>query len=84
MPYHRPCCNTIYHLAWVLQIIVATVYAEQKPLPDRFSSGRTPFDDGFGSFATRTLEDWNVPGLSIAVIDDDQVFAEARPHDAPI
>ncbi|KAH7247534.1 beta-lactamase/transpeptidase-like protein [Fusarium redolens] len=43
---------------------------------DRSSVGKTPLTEDFASFVTEILDKWKVPGLSIAVIDGDQVFAE--------
>jgi CubicO group peptidase (beta-lactamase class C family) len=40
------------------------------------ANDRNPLTEDFRNFATETLDNWKVPGLSIAVIDDDQVFAE--------
>ncbi|RGP78637.1 penicillin-binding [Fusarium longipes] len=37
---------------------------------------RSPFTKEFDNFVTETLDDWKVPGLSIAVIDRNQVFAK--------
>ncbi|EXK80438.1 hypothetical protein FOQG_15073 [Fusarium oxysporum f. sp. raphani 54005] len=37
---------------------------------------RNPLTEEFGDFAAETLDNWKVPGLSIAVIDGDQVFAD--------
>ncbi|KPM42846.1 hypothetical protein AK830_g3696 [Neonectria ditissima] len=39
--------------------------------------------DEFDKFARETLEDWKVPGISIAVIDGEDVFAKVRPPLAP-
>ena len=35
-----------------------------------------PFDDKFSAYINETLESWNVPGLSIAVIDGDEVYSK--------
>ena len=35
-----------------------------------------PFTDEFAEFARETLKEWKVPGVSIAVIDGEEVFAE--------
>lgn len=37
---------------------------------------KNPFNEEFAKFATETMEEWKVPGISIAVIDDQDVFAE--------
>lgn len=65
-------------LALVQLGVAGTVFAQQKPLSDGHLPGRNPFDDKFGAFVKDTLDEWHVPGLSIAVIDHDQVFAEVN------
>lgn len=35
-----------------------------------------PLNDEFAKYVKETLEEWKVPGLSIAVIDGDEIFAE--------
>ncbi|KND87177.1 D-aminopeptidase [Tolypocladium ophioglossoides CBS 100239] len=47
----------------------------QKPIVDSFTK-KNPFDDAFAKFANMTLDKWKVPGLSIAVIDDEDIYAE--------
>jgi CubicO group peptidase (beta-lactamase class C family) len=37
---------------------------------------RNPLTKEFDNFATETLDSWKVPGLSIAVIDGNEVFAK--------
>ncbi|CAI6098117.1 unnamed protein product [Clonostachys chloroleuca] len=50
---------------------------EQKPSDEQSSAKSTnPFNDEFAQFAKETLEQWKVPGVSLAVIDGDQVYAE--------
>ncbi|EFZ01955.1 beta-lactamase superfamily protein [Metarhizium robertsii] len=69
-------CRFACMLALVQLGVAGTVFAQQKPLSDGHLPGRNPFDDKFGAFVKDTLDEWHVPGLSIAVIDHDQVFAE--------
>ncbi|KAL7622529.1 hypothetical protein AAE478_008036 [Parahypoxylon ruwenzoriense] len=38
--------------------------------------GNSPFDDGFGTFAREALERWHVPGVAVAVVDGDEMWAE--------
>ncbi|KAK7178458.1 penicillin-binding [Paraphaeosphaeria sporulosa] len=40
-------------------------------------ASRSPLDEEFAAFAHETLKEWKVPGVSIAVIDGDDIFAEA-------
>lgn len=37
---------------------------------------QTPLDETFDAFARELLEEWHVPGMSVAVIDGDQIFAK--------
>jgi CubicO group peptidase (beta-lactamase class C family) len=60
-------------------ICATTTAAEsQKHLgpDDKTATSANPFTDEFASFAKETLEDWKVPGVAIAVIDDDDIYAE--------
>lgn len=74
--------DSLYRFACMLALVqlgvAGTVFAQQKPLSDGHLPGRNPFDDKFGAFVKDTLNEWHVPGLSIAVIDHDQVFAEVN------
>ncbi|KAJ0131992.1 hypothetical protein HZ326_24928, partial [Fusarium oxysporum f. sp. albedinis] len=63
--------NLITSLAIGFTLMDATAQAN-----DRSSVGKTPLTEDFASFVTEILDKWKVPGLSIAVIDGDQVFAE--------
>ncbi|KAI9151671.1 D-aminopeptidase [Paramyrothecium foliicola] len=50
-----------------------------KPSPDEGNqpkAGGNPLTDEFGQFVKGLLEEWKVPGLSIAVIDGDQVYTD--------
>ncbi|KHN93895.1 Beta-lactamase/transpeptidase-like protein [Metarhizium album ARSEF 1941] len=72
--------NRVYCFMFSLTLVqlgaVGAVIAQQKPLSGGPSPGRDPFDDKFAGLVDDTLNEWRVPGLSIAVIDNDQVFAE--------
>ena len=37
---------------------------------------KNPFNGEFAKFAEETIKGWKVPGLSIAVVDDQDIFAE--------
>ena len=37
---------------------------------------QSPFNQHFGLLVNETLHSWNVPGISIAVVDGDEIFAE--------
>jgi hypothetical protein len=44
--------------------------------------GKNPLTEEFGTFVKETLEKWKVPGISLAVIDGEDVYAEvAGPND---
>ena len=49
---------------------------EQEPLQ---STAAGPLDAKFASLVNETLHSWHVPGLAIAVIDGDNVWAKVRP-----
>lgn len=52
--------------------------ASPKVVPTR-DNAQTPLDETFDALAKRLLEEWHVPGMSVAVIDGDQTFAKACP-----
>lgn len=35
-----------------------------------------PFTPEFAEFAAETMEEWKLPGISIAVVDGDDVFSQ--------
>lgn len=55
-----------------LQFVSFSFAAKQQVLND--DTG--PFDSKFGKLANETLELFHVPGVSIAVVDGDNVWAE--------
>ncbi|PHH89700.1 hypothetical protein CDD83_5481 [Cordyceps sp. RAO-2017] len=51
--------------------------AAQKPVTSVQSpQGRNPLTDEFSSFVNDKLDEWKVPGMSVAVIDGQDVYAE--------
>lgn len=59
----------------------ATAGHEQKPFGsgqtgDTGSKGENPFTADFNALAEDILDQWNVPGMSIAVVDGEDVFAK--------
>jgi len=38
-----------------------------------------PFDARFAKLVKETLDKWHVPGISIAVVDGDDMWAEVNP-----
>ncbi|UKZ76461.1 hypothetical protein TrVFT333_004165 [Trichoderma virens FT-333] len=52
---------------------------EQKPISGHESAASgNPLTAEFGEFVREQLEKWKVPGISLAVIDGDDVYAEVR------
>jgi hypothetical protein len=56
----------------LLQLVSFSFAAKQQVLKD----GTGPFTSKFGQLANDTLRLFNVPGVSIAVVDGDNVWAE--------
>ncbi|KAL7951651.1 beta-lactamase/transpeptidase-like protein [Trichoderma barbatum] len=55
----------------------AHVQREQKPISGIDSAaGGNPLTPEFGEFVREQLEKWKVPGVAVAVIDGDEVYAE--------
>jgi hypothetical protein len=40
------------------------------------NDARTPLDETFDAFVKILLQEWHVPGMSVAVVDGDQTFAK--------
>lgn len=69
-----------------LAAVCVSATAQQKPLLDRpgvNSGSSNPFTDEFADFAKKTINRWKVPGLSIAVIDGEDVYAEVSARGVP-
>jgi hypothetical protein len=45
------------------------------------ASGKNPFTKEFGTFVRDILEEWKVPGMSLAVIDGEDIYAEVAVPD---
>lgn len=78
MKHYHHCFVIAYQL---LTAVTSTILPpHQEPLGDHQpprSSVRNPLkDDAFVALVNRTLAEWHVPGLSIAVIQGDEIFAE--------
>jgi CubicO group peptidase (beta-lactamase class C family) len=39
---------------------------------------QNPFNDDLGNFVDNVMERWKIPGMSVAVIDGDDVYTEVR------
>jgi CubicO group peptidase (beta-lactamase class C family) len=57
----------------VLDRNFALVASEMK---STHNHARTPLDGTFDAFVETILQEWHVPGLSIAVIDGEKTFAK--------
>ncbi|POR32882.1 Uncharacterized protein TPAR_06918, partial [Tolypocladium paradoxum] len=65
-------------IASVILALSSVGAAEQKPLvagPGPTSS-KNPLTDEFGEFVAQKLDKWKVPGMSLAVIDGDDIYTE--------
>lgn len=47
----------------------------QIPLSPGHVARKSPLDEDFTSFAKQVLDEWKIPGLSIAVVDDEDVYS---------
>lgn len=56
-----------------------TVYAAAVPRASK-PSPKNPFTNDFEKLVKQAMADWNVPGLSIAVVDDHNVFSTVSRH----
>lgn len=70
-------CSWRIAVTIVIGLSGSVIANAEKPLAES-SVKKNPFDDAFAEFANKTLDKWKVPGLSIAVIDDEDVYAEVR------
>lgn len=43
-----------------------------------------PLTEEFAAFVKEKLEKWKVPGMSLAVIDGEDVYAEVRIHNSKV
>lgn len=57
---------------------VTIASSAQEPLhdPKNKAASGDPFTDDFGKFVTKLLDEWKVPGVSIAVVDGEDVHAQ--------
>jgi hypothetical protein len=60
--------------AYALLVSSCITYASQQPLRED-EKEKGPFDKDFERLANQTLERWKCPGLSIAVVDGDDIWA---------
>lgn len=48
-----------------------TQFDHEKP-----AKGENPLTDGFQKWVLEVLDEWKVPGVSVAVVDDNQIFTQ--------
>jgi hypothetical protein len=75
-------------LRQLTKVVVATAAilgiaggSQQKPLHELAPTGKgthNPLTPEFAEYVAGLLEDWKVPGMSIAVLDGDELYAEVR------
>jgi hypothetical protein len=49
---------------------------ENSPAAHGDTGGENPFKKEFGTFVKEMLETWKVPGMSLAIIDGEHIYAE--------
>lgn len=54
----------------------ADIDASEAPAPVEAVPAKNPLTEEFGKFAKEQLEQWKVPGVSLAIIDGQDIFAE--------
>jgi hypothetical protein len=51
----------------------------QRPISAQgVAASRSPLTSEFADLVLKTLDEWKVPGVAVAVIDGDEVYAEVR------
>lgn len=58
------------------KLLVVTMVQETKPI-------QSPLNAEFEKFVHETLQKWHVPGMAIAVVDGEQIWAEVSIHPPP-
>jgi hypothetical protein len=67
----------LYLLFWTLLEAGVSCKSIVEQLPFRPANSNQPYlDDSFDNDAKESLEQWKVPGLSIAVVDGDSVCSK--------
>lgn len=65
-------------IALSILTMAAQAAADQKPLTSDNAASANPFTDGFNSYVAELMEEWKVPGFSIAVVDGEDIFAKVN------
>ncbi|KAJ3482019.1 hypothetical protein NLG97_g7678 [Lecanicillium saksenae] len=75
----------------LLGLVATSVASKQRPLQshkDKAFHHGNPLTDEFGRYVTDLMDEWKVPGLSVAVIDGEDVYSQgygfARLPDTPV
>lgn len=50
----------------------------QKPITGSHSGSRNPLNEEISKFVQESLDVWHVPGMSVGVIDGDEIYTEVR------
>jgi hypothetical protein len=61
-----------FSLVWFPVVSLALGRKSQRPLKHT----KDPFDENFAQLVDFSLKQWHVPGLSIAVVDGHEIWAE--------
>lgn len=84
----RLVCRTVAKMArlrsgtaalFLCALLAPSLAAEQKPLATSGNKNYhhgNPLSEGFGRYVTDLMEEWKAPGLSVAVLDGDQVYMQ--------
>jgi hypothetical protein len=68
--------KNMYGSAFVIMLSIFRSAAKlQQPLGDA-GNDHTPFDSSFDGLVEKTLRQWHVPGLSIAVVDNGKIASK--------
>lgn len=62
----------------LLGLATASSWSRQKPLAGEETEKHSPFTKDYEKLVLETLKEWRVPGLSIAVVDGEHIWAEVR------
>lgn len=65
-------------IALCIFTMAAQAFADQKPLTSDDAASANPFTEKFNSYVAELMEEWKVPGFSIAVVDGDDVFSKVN------
>jgi CubicO group peptidase (beta-lactamase class C family) len=65
--------------AWAIETLISPKMKDvTDPMRSKEQDSNGPLDARFDQLVTDTLQRWNVPGLSIAVVDEEKTWAKVR------